>query len=82
MQRTDARVRRETLAMEWLALATDYDGTLAHAGAVDDLTTAALDRFRDSDRRLVMVTGRELPDLQRSALISSSKASAASASLN
>jgi HAD superfamily hydrolase (TIGR01484 family) len=50
--------------MNWLALATDYDGTLAHDGVVDDLTTAALDRFRDSGRRLVMVTGRELPDLQ------------------
>src|SRR6188508_1506833 len=50
--------------MKWLALATDYDGTLAHDGVVDDLTTVALDRFRASGRRLIMVTGRELPDLQ------------------
>jgi HAD superfamily hydrolase (TIGR01484 family) len=62
---TAACVIRETLAMKWLALATDYDSTLAHDGVVDDLTTAALDRFRESGRRLIMVTGRELPDLQK-----------------
>jgi HAD superfamily hydrolase (TIGR01484 family) len=65
MQGTVARIPRETLAMKWLALASDYDGTLAHDGVVDDLTTASLDRFRNSGRRLIMVTGRELPDLQR-----------------
>jgi HAD superfamily hydrolase (TIGR01484 family) len=47
-----------------LVLACDYDGTLAHDGVVHAATAAALDRFRASDRRLVMVTGRELPDLQ------------------
>src|SRR3954462_7341018 len=51
--------------MRCLALASDYDGTLAHDGALDDLTAAALDRFRASGRRLLMVTGRELPDLQK-----------------
>jgi HAD superfamily hydrolase (TIGR01484 family) len=45
-------------------LACDYDGTLAHDGAVDADTTAALDRFRAADGRLLMVTGREIPDLQ------------------
>ena len=50
--------------MKCVALASDYDGTLAHDGVLDDLTTAALDRFRASGRRLLMVTGRELPDLQ------------------
>jgi hydroxymethylpyrimidine pyrophosphatase-like HAD family hydrolase len=50
--------------MECLVLACDYDGTLAHDGVLDEPTTAALDRFRASGRRLVMVTGRELPDLQ------------------
>lgn len=44
-------------------LATDYDGTLAHDGVVDAGTLAALDRFRESGRRLVMVTGRELEEL-------------------
>ncbi len=46
-------------------LATDYDGTLAHDGVVDDATIAALDRFRASGRVLVMVTGRELEELKQ-----------------
>ena len=45
-------------------LATDYDGTLAHDGVVDAPTLAALDRFRETGRRLVMVTGRELEELK------------------
>jgi HAD superfamily hydrolase (TIGR01484 family) len=47
------------------ALATDYDGTIAHDGIVDDATLDALERLKHSGRRLVMVTGRELPDLER-----------------
>lgn len=47
------------------ALATDYDGTIAHDGVVDQVTIAALERIKRSGRRLVMVTGRELPDLER-----------------
>jgi len=50
--------------MKCLALACDYDGTLAHDGVLDDGTASALDRFRASGRKLLMVTGRELPDLQ------------------
>ena len=49
--------------MRYLALATDYDGTLAHHGRVDGPTLAALDRLRASGRRLVLVTGRELDEL-------------------
>lgn len=49
--------------MRYLALATDYDGTIAHDGAVDDATLSALVRLRGSGRRLLLVTGRELPDL-------------------
>jgi hydroxymethylpyrimidine pyrophosphatase-like HAD family hydrolase len=49
--------------MKYLALATDYDGTLAHDGQVDEPTLDALRRVRASGRRLVLVTGRELPDL-------------------
>lgn len=48
-----------------LALATDYDGTLASDGAVRPQTWAALQRLRASGRRLVLVTGRELDDLRR-----------------
>jgi hydroxymethylpyrimidine pyrophosphatase-like HAD family hydrolase len=47
------------------ALATDFDGTLALHGEVTDATLAALARFKASGRKLVMVTGRELPDLGR-----------------
>ena len=46
-------------------LATDYDGTLAHDGIVEDATAEALVAFRRSGRRLLLVTGRELPDLIR-----------------
>jgi HAD superfamily hydrolase (TIGR01484 family) len=49
--------------MRYLAMATDYDGTLAKDGHVDDATLAALERFRDSGRRLILVTGRELEEL-------------------
>ncbi len=49
--------------MRCLALATDYDGTLATHGEVDAATIAALERFAASGRKLLLVTGRELPDL-------------------
>jgi HAD superfamily hydrolase (TIGR01484 family) len=47
------------------ALACDYDGTLATHGTVDEHTLEALDRFRSSGRKLILVTGRELDDLGR-----------------
>src|SRR5918997_4364845 len=50
-------------AMRYHALATDYDGTIAHDGIVDEPTVAALRRARDAGLRLLMVTGRELTDL-------------------
>jgi HAD superfamily hydrolase (TIGR01484 family) len=49
--------------MRYFALATDYDGTLAHDGMVDEPTLTALKRLRESGRKLIMVTGRQLPDL-------------------
>jgi hypothetical protein len=45
-------------------LAVDYDGTLATHGQVRDETVAALRRVRESGRRLILVTGRTLSDLQ------------------
>lgn len=51
--------------MYFIALATDYDGTLAHNGTVDSTTIAALERLKASGRRRLLVTGRELPDLKR-----------------
>jgi hydroxymethylpyrimidine pyrophosphatase-like HAD family hydrolase len=49
--------------MRYLVLATDYDGTLAAEGRVADSTVAALERLLATGRRLVLVTGRELPEL-------------------
>ncbi len=49
--------------MRYLALATDYDGTIAYNGRVDEPTLEALGRLRDSGRRLILVTGRELDEL-------------------
>jgi hydroxymethylpyrimidine pyrophosphatase-like HAD family hydrolase len=51
--------------MYFVALATDYDGTLAEDGLVTEETVAALRSFRQSGRKLILVTGRELPDLRR-----------------
>lgn len=49
--------------MRYQALATDFDGTIAHDGIVSDTTIAALERVRDAGLRLLLVTGRELPSL-------------------
>jgi HAD superfamily hydrolase (TIGR01484 family) len=49
--------------MRYLALASDYDGTLAHDGRVAAETVKALERLRTSGRKLILVTGRELEEL-------------------
>jgi len=51
--------------MRYVALATDFDGTLAQDGRVDAPTIEALKRLAASGRTLVLVTGRELDDLRR-----------------
>ena len=50
--------------MRYLLLATDYDGTLASHGVVSDQTVSLLQRVRASGRKIVLVTGRHLPDLK------------------
>lgn len=50
-------------AMRYHVLAADYDGTLAHHGRIVDATWDALRRLRDSGRKAIMVTGRELDEL-------------------
>jgi hydroxymethylpyrimidine pyrophosphatase-like HAD family hydrolase len=45
-------------------LAVDYDGTIADNGRVAPATVAALARVRESERKLLLVTGRRLPDLR------------------
>ncbi len=49
--------------MRYLALASDYDGTLAHDGRVDEGTVQALERLVASGRKLILVTGRVLSEL-------------------
>lgn len=51
--------------MHYLALATDYDGTLATNGRIDDTTLDALKRLKESGRKLILVTGRHLDDVQQ-----------------
>ncbi len=51
--------------MRYLVLACDFDGTVATDGSVRDETFAALQRLRDSGRKLILVTGREVEDLLR-----------------
>lgn len=49
--------------MRFVALATDYDNTIATDGKVAERTWSALERLRQSGRHLVLVSGRELDDL-------------------
>lgn len=51
--------------MRYLALCCDYDGTIAHHGRVSERTLGALESLRASGRRLLLVTGRELDDLEK-----------------
>jgi hydroxymethylpyrimidine pyrophosphatase-like HAD family hydrolase len=50
--------------MFYAALATDYDGTIAHHGIVPAETVDALRWLRERGKILILVTGRELPELQ------------------
>jgi HAD superfamily hydrolase (TIGR01484 family) len=50
---------------KYLALATDYDGTIAQHGDVTESTHRSLESWKEAGRKLIMVTGRELPDLQK-----------------
>ncbi len=51
--------------MPYRAIATDYDGTLATDGLVDANTWAAVDDWRQQDGQILLVTGRQLAELQR-----------------
>jgi hydroxymethylpyrimidine pyrophosphatase-like HAD family hydrolase len=51
--------------MQYLALATDYDGTLASHGSVEPETLEALRRLAATGRRLILVTGRRVDDMVR-----------------
>jgi hydroxymethylpyrimidine pyrophosphatase-like HAD family hydrolase len=49
--------------LRYLALAVDFDGTLAHDGIVGAEVIAALERLAATGRKLILVTGRELDQL-------------------
>ena len=51
--------------MYFLTLAADFDGTIAYDGVVVAETCHTLRRLKETGRRLILVTGRELPDLKR-----------------
>ncbi|WP_342643954.1 HAD family hydrolase [Rhodoligotrophos ferricapiens] len=50
--------------MYFLALAADYDGTIAKNGIVQPETVAALRRLKAAGLKLILVTGRELRELE------------------
>ena len=62
LQIKSARHRNDL--MRYRSLATDYDGTIASHGTVADSTITVLKRVAESGRKLVLVTGRHLPDLK------------------
>jgi len=49
--------------VRYLALATDYDGTLASHGTVEPQTVEAVRRLAATGRKLILVTGRRIDDL-------------------
>lgn len=49
--------------MRYFCLTCDYDGTIAHDGLCAPSTVAALKRVAASGRKLVLATGRALPEL-------------------
>ncbi|MDX2203731.1 MAG: HAD-IIB family hydrolase [Hyphomicrobiaceae bacterium] len=49
--------------MRFIAMALDFDGTLALNGCVAAPTVEALRQTRDSGRKLILVTGRDLGEL-------------------
>ena len=50
-------------SVRYHALAVDYDGTIARHGEVDTATLEALKALKESGRKLILVTGRELHEL-------------------
>lgn len=50
-------------SVRYVALASDYDGTLASQGRVDRDTVEALQRLAATGRTLILVTGRQVDDL-------------------
>ena len=49
--------------MRYTAVALDFDGTIAHDGEVPAHVTEGLRRLKKTGRKVLLVTGRELPEL-------------------
>ena len=49
--------------MRYTAVALDFDGTIAHDSEVPPHVIEGLRRLKDTGRKLLLVTGRELPEL-------------------
>jgi hydroxymethylpyrimidine pyrophosphatase-like HAD family hydrolase len=49
--------------MRYTAVALDFDGTIAHDSEVPPHVVEGLRRLKDTGRKLLLVTGRELPEL-------------------
>src|SRR5256885_14382122 len=50
--------------MRYFCLVCDYDGTIGRNGLCAPSTIESLKRVRASGRKLVLATGRQLPELQ------------------
>src|SRR4029077_8146613 len=61
----NARLQTGSTPVNVHVFATDYDGTIAERNTVSETTAKALERVRGTGRKLLLVTGRMLPDLQR-----------------
>jgi phosphoglycolate phosphatase (TIGR01487 family) len=57
-------VSPEDPMIRYLALASDYDGTLAHDGVVSEETLEAIRRLKVSGRKFILVTGRTLDQVK------------------
>lgn len=49
--------------MKYKALATDYDGTIAHHGLMEPATVECFEQLKEAGCKVILVTGREIPDL-------------------
>jgi predicted mannosyl-3-phosphoglycerate phosphatase (HAD superfamily) len=49
--------------MRYTAVALDFDGTIAHDSAVPEHVIDGLKRLKKTGRKVLLVTGRELPEL-------------------
>lgn len=60
--RSNLAKRESSVAESCRAMATDFDGTVATGGVIDEPTIEALKAFRKNGRKVILVTGRELAD--------------------